>query len=119
MKNDIASGVCRVICDGETVHGVFVLMTGDEPDYQHIHDGEWLNDEPYVTIHRAASDGKVHGVFKAASDYAKSCSDNVRIDTHAQNLIMQKVIAKNSYQRCGIVYVRDGSPRIAYHWTKN
>ncbi len=39
---------------------------------------------------------------------------NFRIDTHNDNKIMQHVIEKNGFIRCGIIYVKDGSPRIAY-----
>ena len=24
---------------------------------------------------------------------------------------------KNGFTKCGIIYVKDGTPRIAYHWT--
>ena len=26
---------------------------------------------------------------------------------------------KNSFEKCGTIYVADGSPRIAYQWSKN
>ena len=97
-------------------HGVFVLIDGLEPTYQYIEDGNWLNDEPYITLHRIASDGKIHGVFKSAIDYCKSICVNIRIDTHNNNKIMQKQIEKNGFERCGTIYVKDGSPRIAYQW---
>ncbi len=28
--------------------------------------------------------------------------------------VMQKVFEKNGFKRCGIIYVEDGTPRIAY-----
>ena len=118
IRDDIANGTCYLICDGECVHGVFALFSGDEPTYQHIENGEWLNDEEYVTIHRIASDGKLHGLFDCAVDYCKSLSDNIRIDTHESNLIMQKLIERNGFEKCGRIYVADGSPRIAYQWSK-
>lgn len=119
VRSDIDSGICNLICEGGTVHGVFVLRGGADPTYQRIDGGEWLNDEPYMTIHRIAGDGKVHGLFRCAADYAKSCCDNVRVDTHHDNLTMQKLIASNGFRECGIIYTAKGSPRIAYHWTKN
>ena len=27
------------------------------------------------------------------------------------------LIEKSGFKKCGIIHVRDGSPRIAYHWT--
>lgn len=118
IKEDIDNEICYLICDDDNAHGVFALFDEIEPSYQYIEDGQWLNDEAYVTIHRIASDGKVHGIFKCATDYCKSISNNIRIDTHKNNLIMQKQIEKNGFQKCGTIYVRDNSPRIAYQWSK-
>ena len=98
--------------------GVFALLEGEDPTYQYIEDGEWLNDEPYITIHRIAGDGQVHGIVKCASDYCKGILSNVRIDTHKNNLVMQKQIEKNGFKKCGTIYVADGTPRIAYQWTR-
>lgn len=103
------------------VHGVFVLITTPEPTYEHI-EGGWKNDEPYGTIHRIASSGQVRGVFAACLDF---CTEllrseqiyNLRIDTHSDNLTMRHLIEKHGFERCGTVYMRDGSPRIAYQRT--
>ncbi|MBQ2666381.1 hypothetical protein [Methanobrevibacter sp.] len=119
IKEDIESGICNIICDeNDIIHGVFALVFGDEPTYENIENGEWLNDDEYVTIHRIAGDGKVGGIFNSAIEYCKNICNNIRIDTHESNNIMQKLIEKNGFQKCGIIYVRD-SPRIAYHWSKN
>ncbi len=117
IKSDIQEGICKVIFDEECIHGVFAIFEGEDPTYQYIEDGEWLNDEPYVTIHRIAGDGQVHGLFRCAADYCKGIISNVRIDTHENNLVMQRRIVKNGFKKCGTIYVADGSPRIAYHWT--
>lgn len=114
---DIDKGVCHLVCEDQDVHGVFALFNCDEPTYEHIEDGQWLNDEAYITVHRIAGDGKAHGIFKCAIDYCKGISDNIRIDTHKDNSIMQKLIERNGFKRCGTIYVRDGSARMAYHWS--
>ena len=119
VREDIQRGICHVVCDGEAIHGVFALMSGDEPTYQYIEGGTWLNDAPYLTVHRVASDGTAHGIFSRMADYCKGLSDDVRIDTHHKNLPMQRQIEKNGFVRCGTIYVEDGSPRIAYHWTSS
>ena len=117
IKSDIAQNACKVIYDETGIHGVFALFEGKDPTYEYIEKGSWLNDEPYLTIHRIAGDGKVHGLFRCAADYCKSILQNVRVDTHADNLIMQKLIEKSGFVKCGTIYISDGSPRIAYHWT--
>lgn len=119
IRKDISNGVCHLICDDEGPHGVFALFCGDEPTYQYIENGEWLNDDVYVTVHRIASDGKVHGIFDYGIQYCKGISDNIRIDTHKSNIVMQKLIERNGFEECGIIYVADGSSRIAYHWSKS
>ena len=118
IEIDIENGVCHLICDDENIHGVFALFDCAEPTYEHIENGKWLNDDEYATIHRIASDGKVHGIFKCAMTYCKSKYRNIRIDTHASNIVMQKQIEKNGFEKCGTIYVADGSPRMAYQWTK-
>ena len=98
-------------------------LLGRGPDTNHWYytyeNGEWLNDNPYVTIHRIASDGKIRGIFACAVDYCRNFCDDVRIDTHESNLVMQGLIEKNGFQRCGTIYVADGSPRIAYQWSRS
>ena len=118
IARDIDDGVCHLVCEGDEVHGVFALFDGVEASYEYIEDGQWLNDEEYLTIHRIARDGRAHGILKCAVDYCKAISDNIRIDTHNSNLVMQRQIEKNVFKRCGTVYVRDGTSRIAYHWSR-
>ena len=87
---------------------------GDDSTYQVIDNGHWLSDEPYGTIHRIAGDGTIHGVLEIAVNYCKKQISHLRIDTHHDNKIMQHVIEKNGFKKCGIIYVKDGSERIAY-----
>ena len=117
IRQDIRTGISRVLYDDRGLHGVFALIEGPDPTYDYIENGKWVNDNPYVTIHRIAGDGESHGIFRASADYCKQISKNVRIDTHAKNLPMQKQIEKKGFRKCGTIYVADGSPRIAYQWT--
>ena len=116
ITDDIDKGICHVIVDGEEIHGVFALCEGEDPTYLYIEDGQWLNDEPYVTIHRIASDQRARGVFTSAMEYCKKYANNIRIDTHSDNKVMQKVLANHGFIRCGIIYLKNGEPRIAYQW---
>ena len=118
IKADISRNVCHVIYDPNGIHGVFAVFNGAEPTYEYIEDGKWLNDQPYITIHRLAGDGQVHGLFQCSLDYCKEFSGNIRVDTHADNLTMQKLIEKSGFTRCGIIHVKNGTSRIAYHWSK-
>ncbi len=118
IESDIACGACKVIYDELGIHGVCALFEGDEPTYEHIEDGNWLNDEPYMVIHRLASDGQAHGIFNCVLSYCRKLATNIRVDTHENNLNMQGLFEKNGFVRCGIIHVKNGSARIAYQWDK-
>ena len=44
--------------------------------------------------------------------------DNIRVDTHRDNIVMQRLVEKLGFSRRGIIYIADGTERIAYHWTR-
>ena len=60
----------------------------------------------------------MHQVFKKAVDFCSEKCTHLRADTHEDNKIMQKVVLKNGFQETGIIYVEDGTPRIAYEKVK-
>lgn len=112
LRADIPAGNLYVVEDQE-IHGVFAYFTEPDPTYGYIEDGAWLSDSPYGTIHRVAGDGS-GGVFSAVLKFAQEGNRHVRIDTHHDNVVMQHVLEKHGFQRCGIIYLEDGDPRIAY-----
>ena len=103
--------------DGE-VHAAFSLTFGDDPTYGVIDDGDWLSDAPYAAIHNVASDGAVAGFFTRCVAFCRERSDHLRIDTHADNKVMQHLVTKHGFSRRGIIYLANGSPRIVYEWMK-
>lgn len=116
--DDIKSGNSYVILKDGEICGVFSFILGKEPTYAKI-EGEWKNQEPYGTIHRVASNGATKGIFDACIEFCQSNISNLRIDTHLDNKIVQYLIEKNNFERCGIIYVADGTPRIAYEKCAN
>ena len=101
--------------DGMPV-GVFALIIGEDPTYAEIEGGEWGSDKPYGTIHRLAGNGGAQGVAYACFEYCRRQILHLRIDTHEDNKIMQRKILDFGFQYCGIIYVRDRSPRLAYEY---
>ena len=91
----------------------FALLPSPEPTYDVI-DGAWLTDEPYGVIHRMASYPEVHGIFSTIIDYAALRFAHLRIDTHRDNRIMQHLIEKHGFTYCGIIWLEDGTERLAY-----
>lgn len=102
------------VCEEKEIAGVFMFCTEPEPTYAKIYEGEWLNDRPYGTMHRMASAGKEKGVSAFCLAWCYEQCKNVRGDTHEDNYVMQRVFEKNGFKRCGIIYVANGTPRIAY-----
>lgn len=116
IENDIQQGNLYVIFDEKGIHGVFALIFGEDATYAYIENGKWPNDNPYGTIHRIGTDGTIHGAVAMAKEYALKQVDTIRIDTHADNQVMQHTVKKNGFVECGIIYVEDGSPRIAFQY---
>ena len=115
LEEDIDSNRLFVDVVNGQLLGVFAFILGVDPTYQVIEDGAWLNDTlPYGTVHRLASAGKQKGVGKAVLDWSLEHCQSLRADTHADNQIMQHLLEKNGFTRCGIIHVADGTPRIAY-----
>lgn len=114
LIDDIKSEHLYVYVEDNVIHGVFAFIIGEDSTYKVIEDGEWLSNDLYGTIHRIASDGLVHGVFNEVVSYCFNVINHLRIDTHYDNKVMQHLIEKSGFIKCGIIHVRDGSPRIAY-----
>ena len=113
VKKDIDVFNSYVVLNEGKIVATFAFIVGIEPTYLDI-DGKWLDDDPYGTIHRIASDGSVKGVFNQVIDYVSKRGVNIRIDTHKDNKIMRHLIEKNGFVYCGIIIVDDGTPRLAY-----
>lgn len=116
LMKDIEEGSLYVIFEEENIYGVFMFSVGIDETYINIYEGKWLNDEVYGTIHRIASSGERRGILSLAIDYCKNMISNVRIDTHKDNKIMQNLLLNNGFRYCGIIYILDGSERLAYHY---
>lgn len=115
IRNEISAGHSFVCVDQEgEIVGTFCFILGDDPTYTRIDDGSWLNDAPYGVIHRMASSGKQKGIAAECFKWCFGRCNNIRVDTHRDNRVMQDFLAKQGFQRCGIIYVADGTERIAY-----
>ena len=113
IRQDILNGKCYVNQKDEEIAAVFYFAVEEDPTYRVI-DGAWLNDEPYGVILRIAVAQNGKGVAGECFRFAMAQCKNLRIDTHEDNLPMQRCLAKHGFARCGIIYLEDGDPRIAY-----
>ena len=118
IHEDIRSGNSYVcVNDDEKVIGTFFFTQGQdiEPTYRAITDGAWLDDSPYGVVHRIASDGSERGIGQFCLGWAYEQCGHLRIDTHTDNKVMQNLLTKLGFTRCGIIYViEDNNPRYAF-----
>jgi ribosomal protein S18 acetylase RimI-like enzyme len=106
--------------DGKIL-GTTALVFGEDLNYKRIFEGTWLTAEPYGAIHRIAvdSDRKGQGLAKilvqATEEICKARGVfSLRVDTHKDNKAMQKMLERSGFTYCGVIYLADGSPRLAY-----
>jgi RimJ/RimL family protein N-acetyltransferase len=122
FKHDIDRGCSYLVesCDnhvenGKTPVGTFAFIPSPEPTYAKIYQGSWIDESQlYFVIHRIASTPTSHGVMKAILDFCFSQTNNIRIDTHRDNVIMQHLLDKYGFTYCGIIYLLNGDERLAY-----
>ena len=115
IEQEIQTGHCWVCLDElKCVVATFCFIPGPDPTYARIEDGAWISNAPYHVIHRLASDGSCQGVAETCIRWCVAHSITLRADTHADNRVMQHLLEKNGFVRCGIIYVANGTPRIAY-----
>lgn len=112
LQEDMDLGKLYVAEKDHEICGVFVFVIGEDSTYGYIEGGSWRSDTPYGTIHRIASCGS--GVFATALEFCRGKCAHIRVDTHARNMPMQHLLRKHGFSRRGIIYVADGTPRIAY-----
>ncbi len=118
--NDIKAGVSYIVeVDGMPV-ATFALIPGPDPTYNVVYDGAgWRRkSDDYGVIHRLASNGKAHGVFGEVIRFACGKYDDIRIDTHADNVIMRRLLERNGFVPVGNILLSNGEPRIAFHWLR-
>ena len=116
LQEDIRLQQLYLLEDADSIQAVFALIPGDDPTYSYI-EGSWLNDAPYAAIHRVASAGKQKGVLAQCLYYCATQYPNIKIDTHFDNRIMQHLLEKYGFHKCGTIYLENGDPRIAYQRT--
>ena len=117
IEDDIRQGKCYVCADGNRLAAVFYYDCGEdiEPTYGEIFDGAWLDDRAYGVVHRIAAAEGSRGAGRFCLHWAFERCGHLRIDTHGDNQVMQRLLAKLGFQYRGVIYVEeDDDPRLAY-----
>ena len=114
---DVVARSAYLLTDGDRPLATFALTLSPDPHYAHIEQGRWIDTlTPYLTLHRMAKAPGAEGVAKHIFRYAKSRCGHLRLDTHESNLAMRKLARRQGFVHCGIVYMDDHTPRLAYEW---
>lgn len=121
ILSDMEKGDSFVILEGDKIVGTTAISFSVEATYNKIFQGQWLDDIEYAVVHRVAFDNsfKGKGMGTEVFNYAeKLCREknifSIRVDTHRDNIAMQRLIEKNDFSYCGIIYLDDGAERLAY-----
>ncbi|MDU6174733.1 MAG: GNAT family N-acetyltransferase [Clostridium perfringens] len=121
LRRDIESGNSYVLTNKDEIVATTVISLDGESTYNSIFNGEWITNEDYIVMHRVAVHDKYKGkgIFKELIKEAEILALNkgissIKIDTHRDNISMQRAVVKNDFKKCGIIYLEDGSERIAF-----
>lgn len=120
IKNDINNKNSYVLLNDNKIAATAVISFDGEKTYDTI-EGRWLSNNKYAVVHRIAVDNnfKGQGLSSTILEHAeKMCLErsvhSIKIDTHKENIPMQKLLKKNNFKYCGIIYLEDKSERIAF-----
>jgi RimJ/RimL family protein N-acetyltransferase len=119
IERDLDNEIGYVLKDEGKIVGYAGIDARGEKAYDTLK-GNWLNNDPYIVIHRMAVDNSVRGkglaqkMFQACEDFAKSKGiQNIRVDTDEDNHIMRHIIEKMGFKYTGTIWF-DNSTKIAF-----
>lgn len=121
IYEDISKGNGYVICKDGQIAATATVSFDEEPTYRNIYAGNWISDSKYAVIHRMAVENKFKGnristeiIYNVENICNAFSIPSIRIDTHRQNISMQKMLKNNEFVYCGIIYLSDGAERLAF-----
>lgn len=120
ILTDIENSFGYVVKNSSEILAYIAIISEEEEAYASIKEGVWLNQAPYLVIHRMAvsENGKGLGLGKLMLKKAEeiACQKkyfNIKIDTNFDNFAMLKILDDLEYVFCGKVYFR-GQERRAF-----
>ena len=122
IYDDIKNNSSYVLEDESKIVATAMLSFEEDKTYKNIYEGKWLRDiGEYAVIHRIAVSEKIKGKGTAAKIIKlieEKCKEknikSIKIDTHKDNISMQRLLEKSGFKYCGIIYLEDGNERIAF-----
>jgi N-acetylglutamate synthase-like GNAT family acetyltransferase len=124
VRKDIEGENGYILMKDNSVVATVAVSFDGEKTYKTIYDGKWITDGEYAVIHRLAVDNRYKGSGLSSvilGNIEKMCLGrgirSIKVDTHKENKSMQKMLSKNGFKYCGIIFLEDKSPRIAFEKT--
>jgi len=114
---DIMAEASYVLIKGYEIQAVFYFNIEEEPTYSKIR-GNWLNYGPYGVIHRIARGEDARGAGAFCLDWCFNQYPNLKIDTHKDNKPMLRLLEKQGFKYCGIIWLKNGDERMAFQKMK-
>lgn len=121
IEEDIKNKDSYVLVKNNLIVGTVYFSFDGESTYEKIYQGEWLSHGKYAVIHRLAVDlrwrgkGLAEEILRELERIAiEKDVFSIKVDTHRENLPMQKLLGKMGYKYCGIIYLKDKNERLAY-----
>ncbi|WWU64031.1 GNAT family N-acetyltransferase [Clostridium baratii] len=121
IRNDILNNDSYVFIKNNEIVATLAVSFDGEKTYDKIYDGNWISNDEFAVIHRIAITSKYKGTG-IASEIIKMIEDicldkdvhSIKVDTHEFNIPMQKLLKKNDFKYCGVIYLEDKSKRVAF-----
>lgn len=116
LKKDISMGCGYVLISGNEILAYAAIFSQEEPAYNNITNGNWINQEPYICVYRLAV--KQNSVYNGLATHLMQCTEklaqefqikNIRLDTNFDNLAMLRILEKLNYTFCGNVMYANSS----------
>jgi hypothetical protein len=118
ILTDIENNHHFACVDGSRLLGCFAFIEGEDPTYKEIFEGKWLDNSPYAAIHRAAVLEHGKGIGSFCIEWCLRRHKNIRVDTHKDNVSMQRLLIRKGFQYCGVIYTQWGDERLAFQRSK-
>lgn len=119
IQNDISRGYGYVLGDDTNVWAYGAVIFDGEAAYQAIQ-GQWLDEQPYVVLHRlaVADEVKRRGIacefmLRVIRLAQQQGIRSFRVDTNFDNEYMLRMLQKLGFSRCGLIRYESGE-RIAF-----
>ena len=121
LLNDINNQNLYVLLTEENKIASVAAFTYYEPDYDHLYEGKWISDYPYMVMHRISVKNEYRGEgygFDLFLLFEKVANEkgykSLRIDTHENNKIMLHLIDKLGFVYCGKAILTPNKDRMVF-----